>query len=428
MISDSKKEIFGWCLYDFANSSYTTLIVTVAYSVYFTEFVAEGYNGDVLWGRGYALSMILIGIISPVLGALADYSGTKKRYLIIFTLCCIVSTSLLFFVKKGDIISGLVLFVTGNIGYNGGITFYNAFLKDISDKENMGRISGYGWAAGYIGGLLCLAITYPFIKGGFIKENLFYYRLSFPITALFFLSFSIITFIFLRERRVYALISKGCLYWTTGFKRVRETLKERKRFRELFKFFVSYLIYNDGINTIIVFSAIFARRVLSFTVGEIIIYFIVTQITSAIGAYIFGFITDKTGAKKAISITLILWIFIVLSVFFVENKLQFYIIGLTAGICIGSNQSASRTLLGQFAPEEKAAEFFGLFSLTGKLAAVIGPLVYGEIVGITNSHRIAVISIAIFFIIGMFLLFLVNEEEGIRTAENYSEDSGKGLV
>ena len=414
--SIAKKEILAWCLYDFANSSFTTVIVTVAYSVYFTQVVAQGHSPEAWWGRGYALSMILIGVISPVLGALADYSGTKKRTLIGFTFLSVFATLLLVLVREGDIWLGLILFGLANIGYNGGLTFYDAFLKEISHNENMGRISGYGWSLGYIGGLFSLLLVYPFIQGGLGAENLFRYRLSFPVTAVFFLIFSIPAFLYLKERAATPTAISLKSYWAIGFRRVGGTFREMRRFIELFKYFLAFLIYNDGINTVIVFSAIFAAGVLGFTPRDLIIYFIVMQVTAALGAYGFGFVTDWIGAKRTIAITLVVWIGLIVWAFLVSTKAEFYALGLIAGAALGSNQSASRTLLGLFAPRAKIAEFFGFFSLTGKLAATIGPLVYGEIATATGSQRWAVLSIGVFFVIGLILLQWVDEQKGIDAA------------
>jgi MFS transporter, UMF1 family len=417
MAGDRKKEIWAWCWYDFANSAFSTIIVTVAYSIYFAQVVAKGHNAESWWGWGYGLSMLAIGLVSPVLGALADYSGTKKRYLILFTLLSVLATGMLVVVSEGDVWLGILLFGLANIGFNGGLTFYNAFLKDLSRSDNMGRISGYGFALGYIGGLVSLLLVFPLIKGGFDPDNLLRYRLSFPVTAVFFLVFSIPAFIYLKEERTAALRLTLAAAFRTGFQRVWATFHEIRKFRELFKFFVAYLIYIDGINTVIVFSAIFAGGVLGFSPQELVIYFIIMQITSAGGAYVFGFITDRIGAKKTILITLLMWIALIIWAFIVGSKAEFYALGLIAGVALGANQSASRTLLGLFAPRIKVTEFFGFFSLTGKLAAVFGPIVYGEIASRSGNQRLAVLSIGAFFLVGLFLLLTVRQEAGIAAAE-----------
>jgi len=412
----TKKEIWAWCFYDFANSSFTTVIVTVAFSIYFTKVVAEGHHPEAWWGWGYGASMLVVGIISPILGALADYSGTKKKFLIGFSFICIFATFFLFFVEKGDVWLGIILFAIANIGFNGGLAFYNAFLKDISHSHNMGRISGYGFALGYVGGLVSLVLVYPLIQGGLGEENLFYYRLSFPVTAVFFLMIALPSFSYLKERRFFIPNSKARSIWTIGFRRVWKTFHEIRRYKELFKFFLAYLIYIDGINTIIVFAGIFAANVLDFSPKDLILFFIVMQISAALGAYAFGMITDWIGAKRTISITLFIWTALMIWAFFVPSKLQFYFLGLIAGVALGSNQSASRTLLGLFAPKEKITEFYGFFSLTGKLAATIGPPVYGMITALTGNQRYAVLSLTAFFLIGFLILQSVDEEEGFGQA------------
>ena len=414
----TKKEIWAWCLYDFANSSFSTIVVTVAYSIYFAQVVAHGQSPETWWGWGYGISMLLIGVISPVLGALADYSGTRKQYLIGFSFLCIVTTALLVFVKEGDVWLGIILFAVANIGFNGGITFYNAFLKDISRSENMGRISGYGFSLGYVGGLLSLLIVFPLVQGGFADDNLGLYRLTFPVTAVFFLLFAIPAFYYLQDRAYGEGIKPQQVDWTVGFHRVRQTFREIRRFSELFKYFVAYFIYIDGINTVIVFAGIFATVVLGFSPKDILIFFIVMQISSAIGAYGFGFVTDWMGAKRTIGLTLVIWIGLILWAFFVGSKTEFYFLGLIAGVALGSNQSASRTLLGHFAPQEKVTEFYGFFALTGKLAAVIGPPVYGMIASTTGSQRLAVLSIGTFVITGLLLLQRVDEKAGMEAARD----------
>ncbi|MEK6683543.1 MAG: MFS transporter [Nitrospirota bacterium] len=414
----TRKEIWAWCFYDFGNSAFTTIIVTVAYSVYFTQVVAQGQSPEALWGRGYALSMILGGLLSPVLGALADYSATRKLQLILFTVLTLIPTTLMVTVRPGDVLLGIGLFVLANLSYNTALALYDSFLKDLADSSNMGRISGYGWSFGYIGGLLSLLAVYPFIQGGYAGEDPWVYRLSFPITALFYLVFSIPAFLYLKERRSKPPADRRISYWSVGFRRVGRTFHELRRFRELSKYFISFLIYSDGIHTIIVFAAIFATKVLEFTPADLILYFTVMQLSSAAGAYLFGFVTDRIGPKRTILITLVVWIAIIGWTYFVRSKAEFYLIGLTAGLSLGSSQSASRTLLGLLTPVRRSGEFFGFFSLTGKVAATIGPLLFGEIAARTGDLRLAVLSIGLFFIAGFLGLLTVNEKEGIEAARS----------
>ncbi|MEE8575334.1 MAG: MFS transporter [Thermodesulfobacteriota bacterium] len=409
------KEKFAWCLYDFANSSYTTIIVSIVYSVYFKEVVAADTNGTRLWTWGYSGSMLIVAVISPLLGAIADFARLKKFFLILFSYICIAATALLYFINKGDIVSGLLIFAVSNIAFNAAMTFYNSFLPDLTDKSSMGRLSGYAWALGYIGGLICLALISPFISGEAASSKASFH-LVFPITALFFLITSIPTFIILKERDGK---NKKMNYFKEGFGRVRVTFHEIRRFKELTRYFIAYFIYTDAINTIIILTAIFAKVVLSFTMKDLVLYFIIVQISAALGGAIFGQITDRIGAKRTILITLVIWTAVVIAAYMVRTGFEFYIIGFVAGVAIGSNQSSSRTLLAQMTPRAKSAEFFGFFSLVGKAAAVIGPILYGEIATRSGSHRLAVLSLSVFFIVGFILLLSVNEKAGIEASEDY---------
>jgi UMF1 family MFS transporter len=416
----TRREILAWCLFDFANSSFTTVITTVAFSVYFVQVVAAGAGpsggGEALWGRGYAASMILAALLSPVLGAMADYHAAKKRYLAAVTALCIACTAALYIVQSGDVLLGLILFGLANVGFELGYTFYNAFLVELTDREGMGRLSGYGWGVGYLGGLLSLAVAYPFVKGGLGPANLDSYRLSFLVTAGFFLFASLPTFLYLRERAAPQPPLPGIRRWTIGFARLGQTFREIRRYRQLFLYLIAFLIYTDGINTVVIFSGIFAAQVLGFTPNDLIIFFLVMQVTAALGAYGFGIMADRLGAKRTISVTLGCWIGIVAWAFVVRTAIEFYAIGLLAGAILGANQAVSRTLLGLFTPAGRQGEFFGFFSVSAKFAAVLGPLLYAQIVLWTGDQRPAVLSLAGFFIVGWAVLRFVNEEAGTAAA------------
>ena len=414
----TRREILAWCFFDFANSSFAILILTLGYSVYFVQVVAStsDYNPEQLWSWGYACSMFLVALCAPILGATADATATKKRWLGWCTALCVVSTASLFFVLPGDIWFGLIVFGLANIGFDLGFMLYSAFLVEISTRSNMGRISGYGWGFGYLGGLLALGLAYPLLKGGLGPENLVNYRLSFALTALFFFTASLPTFLYLKERAIpHPLIAEQS-FWTIGFQRLRRTYRDITRFKELFKYLIAYLIYTDGINTVILFAGIFASRVLEFTPAELIIYFLIIQIAAGIGAYASGGVVDRFGPRRPIMATLLVWVGIAIGAYFVQTTAQFYVLGLVAGAALGSNQSASRTLIGYFTPREKVGEFFGFFSVTGKFAAMIGPLIYGQITAIAGSQRPAALAMAGFFLIGWAILWTVREQDGIQAA------------
>ncbi|HIO69525.1 MAG TPA: MFS transporter [Nitrospirales bacterium] len=420
----TRREILAWCFFDFANSSFAILILTLGYSVYFVQVVAakSDYNPEQLWSWGYACSMFMVALCAPILGATADATATKKRWLALCTALCIVSTASLFFVVPGDIWFGLVVFGLANIGFDLGFMLYSAFLVEISTRSNMGRISGYGWAFGYLGGLLSLALAYPLLKGGLGTENLVNYRLSFALTALFFVIASLPTFLYLKERAIPTPLVAERSVWSIGFQRLRRTYGEITRFKELFKYLIAYLIYTDGINTVILFAGIFASRVLEFTPSELIVYFLIVQISAGVGAYVFGGIVDRFGPRQTIMATLIIWVGIAVGAYFVQTTAQFYVLGLIAGAALGSNQSASRTLIGYFTPRDKVGEFFGFFSVSGKFAAMIGPLIYGQITAVAGSQRPAALAMAGFFLTGLAILWTVREQDGIHAATHTSTE------
>jgi len=288
---------------------------------------------------------------------------------------------------------------------------------ELVEREEMGRLSGYGWATGYLGGLASLALAYPFVKGGLGSDNLDLYRLSFAMTAAFFLVASVPTFVYLRERAVPQTAVTGMRRWTIGFARVAHTFREIRRHRQLFIYLIAFLIYTDAINTVVIFSGIFAAGVLGFTPNDLIIFFLVMQVTAGLGAYAFGVLSDRLGAKQTITITLGCWIGIVVWAFAVRTAGEFYAIGLIAGAALGANQAVSRTLLGLFTPVGRQAEFCGFFSVSAKCAAILGPVVYGQIVLWTGNQRLAVLSLAVFFLIGGIVLRSVDEKKGILAAK-----------
>jgi UMF1 family MFS transporter len=399
----TRRSQISWCLYDFGNSAFTTVIVTVAYSVYFTEVVAP-LNGVTLWGRAVALSMLIVAVISPLLGTLADRSGRKRAFIGVFTLLASFFTGLLYFVKAGDVTKGILFFVIANISYNAALTFYDAFLKELVPPHQIGRLSGYGWATGYVGGFCSLLLVFPLIKGGFAAESLPLFRLSFVVTAFFFLFFSVPTLIWVRDKPILTPQASLSLIPSLreGFCHLGKTIQQLPR--PLVLFFIAYFFYNDAINTIIVYASIFATRTLHFSAFDLVLYFIITQVSAAAGAFLFAPLTDRWGAKKTISVTLVFWVFIVVGAYFVETRTAFYVLGLAAGAMMGPTQAASRALLAHFAPDGAGAEFFGLFALTGKISASLGPLVYGEVARISGSQRVATLSLGLFFLVGLVVL------------------------
>jgi MFS transporter, UMF1 family len=327
-----------------------------------------------------------------------------------------VSTGLLVFVQEGNLVLGLGLLMVSNVGFAVGMSVYNAFLPELAKQNTVGRLSGYGWGFGYLGGMVALVVVFPLIRGGLAPENLLNYRLSFLVVALFFIFFSMPTFLWLRERATPQARPAHVALWRISVDRVRDTLTHLRRYRQLVRFFLSYIIYEDGVNTVFVFAAIFASAVLDMAVKDIFIFAVIANVASAFGAILLGRATDWVGTKRMIQLTLIGMMGVVVWASTVQTVTGFYGMGLVAGALLGANQSASRALLAQFTPPSSSAEFFGFFALMGKFAAILGPLLYGEIAGWTGSHRLAVLSIGVFFVVGLTLLWRVDPRAGIAEA------------
>ena len=403
------KNIIGWITYDFANSSFVTIIITVIYSTYFKNVVVgENEYGTALWGRAISISMLLVAISSPIFGAIADYSRSKKKFLFIYCYLTVIFTFLLFFVKEKNILSGMIYLIIANFSFNSGNVFYNAFLPEISNKNNIGKISGFGWAFGYVGGLIALLISLFLIK-----INV---RLVFPMVAVFFGLFALVTFYLLKEVKK---TSQRTNYLKVAYKRIYSSITNITKLKDLMIYLLSYFIYNEGIIAVISFAAIYGSTKFNMNYKQLILYFIYAQLTSILGAYFSGYLTDKFGGKKIISFTLFIWIIVVVATLFCQNISQYYYIGLLAGLAIGSSQASSRTMLAIFTPQNKYAEFFGFYASTGKLSAIISPLVYGEIAKRTGSQNLSILSILIFFILGYIILQFVHEKRGRISANNF---------
>ncbi|MEK9137161.1 MAG: MFS transporter, partial [Bacteroidota bacterium] len=386
----------------------SVLIVAVGYSLYFKEIVVGGAGrGDFFWGLIVSISMLLTALIAPVLGAASDYAHSRKRFLFVFTLASVLCTALLFVVQPGMIVVGGILFIIANVGFEGGIVFYNAFLPLLTSRESYGRISGYGFAMGYVGSLVSLLIARPLFADGFVAENLVNVRLSFVIAAGMFLAFSIPLFLFLKDRPPIAAAQVS--YLSAGFNRVRQTLSHIRSYKQVAMFLLAFFLYNDGILTVISFASIFAQQSLDFSLQEILVLFALVQASGIVGSLVFGFMTDRIGPKNTIIISLLCWIGVVLGAYVVTSKLAFYFIGVVAGSCMGGSQSASRSFMAMLTPAEREAEFFGFYDgFCGKASAVIGTFIFGALSWATGSQRVAVLSVGLFFAIGLCVLYFVH--------------------
>ncbi len=393
----NKKNLISWVFFDFANSSYSAVIVAVVFPVYYTSVIVgnESGTGDLWWGRAIALSMAIVAFSSPFLGGIADYGGLRKRFLFIYTILGIIATAALATLKKGNIFEGFLLIVAANIGIEGGLVFYNSFLPRISPKEYQGRVSAWGFMTGYAGSIISLLLALPLVKIG-------RFEYTWLMVALFLFLFSLPAFLFLPKDQksgynFFDSAKRGLRYTLLTLKEI--WLKDSSR-----NFLISYFIYIDGVNTVIVFSSIFAATSLGFMPGELIGLYLIVQTTAFLGSLLIARPTDYQGPKNIITISLILWISVSVISFFIRTKIYFWIIASIAGLGLGTVQSASRAFFTQFIPKGKEAEYFGTYSLVGKTSAILGPLIFGYISATFKSQRPAILFIAAFFLLGLLIL------------------------
>jgi len=420
----TRREILGWCLYDVADSAFTTVIVTVLFESYFRQVVVgDAGRADLLWGWAAAISEVLVAVLAPILGAIADFAGSRKKFLAVCAAIVIVFTAALWFAGPGMATVALVLFVIANVGFSGGGIFIDSFLPGISNESNAGRISGLKWAMGYGGGLVALVLCLP-LAGSIVEhptaEQLRRARLIPVVVAAYYTLAVIPTFLFLRERSVKKPLPPGVGYVTVGFRQLGRTFRHMKRYRELFKLFVAFLVYNDGIVTVIYFAAGYAISTIGFTARDVTIMFIAMNLIALAGALAFGWLADRIGQKRAILISLTIWTTATVLAYYApvlpRPKVAFYIVATLAGIGMGSAQSVTRSLVALFTPQENAAEFYGFLGVAGKDLAFVGPIVFGTLSERTGSQRPAILAVGAFFVVGMILLSFVNEQHGKSAA------------
>ena len=417
----TRREILGWCMYDAADSAFTTVIVTVLFAPYFSlVVVGDSGRADLLWGQAASVSELFVALLAPVLGAIADFAGSRKLFLGICALVIVVFTASLWFVTPGAVMLGFWLYVIANIGFAGGGVFIDSFLPGISTEKNVGKISGIKWTIGYLSGMICLLLCFPLANNNIVANpdprQLGLARLIPVVVAAYYLVMVIPTFLFLRDRSRRTPLPAGENYLTLGFRQVFRTLRHIRHYRELFKLLIAFLVYNDGVVTVIYFAALYATVTIGFTTGELTIMFFLLNIVAAGGAFGFGVLADRIGQKRTIFISLTLWIAAVVLAYLAHTKNEFYVVATLAGLGLGSCQSVSRSLLALFTPRENAAEFFGFLGIAGKALAFVGPLVFGIISNRTGSQRPAILAIGLFFVIGMLLLSFVDEERGKMAA------------
>ena len=396
----NRKEVLAWSFYDFANQPFTTIIVTFIYGAFFVKVIAPNPQiGTAMWANAIAITAIIVAILSPILGAIADNSGYRKFFLILFTWICAVFSVLMYFPEAGDVFWALTLFIIANIAFEMGSVFCNSYLPDLSNKDNSGSISGFAWGLGFVGGLLALFLA------------LFLFDINNPdelrkiniLVGIWFAIFSIPTFMFLKDRKKDKLTKK---HISDSFSTIRKTFNSITYYKQISQFLIARLFFNDGLVTIFALGGIYAVGTINFTFEEVMLLGIVLNICAGFGSFLFGYLEDKIGAKRVINISLIVLIIATLIAYFAPEsnspKEMFWVAGVLIGLMVGPNQSCSRSLMAQLTPKEKQNEFFGFFALTGKATSFLGPFLFG-IITTYHSQQMALWVVIILFIVGLLL-------------------------
>ncbi len=424
----TRRERWSWYLYDFGNSAYASAVFLAVYSVYFKEKVVGGAEGTRLWGWALFIAMLVVALTAPILGSIADFSGSKKRFLFFFTAMACLFTAGLFLAKPGMIAIGMGFFILAEIGYRSAQVFYDAFLPEIAAPEEMGRVAGNGWAIGTLGGIVILLLIMPL---DMLLEGPMVSRLAMVVTGLFFAAFAVPLFIWLHERARRRQLPSGENYLRVALKRLSTTIRTTGVFKEYLKFIIAFLVFNDGLIIVLDFAGIIGATMFGLDQQLLLYFFVIVQLTNVLGAYLFGILVDRIGGKPSLVLSLLLMIGVVTWLYFNQTQLGFFFIGAVGGLAIAGAQSVSRTMVALFAPPGKGAEFYGFFAFAGRTSSFIGPAVYGQIafwaaswfesqgqaalIAEQSGQRLAILSVGVFILAGLILLLFVDEKKA-RTA------------
>ncbi len=427
----TKKEVFGWAMFDFANSSYTTVVITVLYSKFFVGHIvpADSAVRQSYWSLAIILSTVIALVLSPLAGAICDYSGKKKRYLLLTAITCSLTTAFLAFVEPGGIWAAILLIAVSNAAFMLSESFCGSFLPDISTPETMGKISGLGWGIGYFGGLASIVVAVTFIVTAnpaadpirYVEQN----QMAMVAIGAFFLIAALPTFILVRNRRApapgYEHAGLGKLF-AAGFREFRHTFQTARQNKVLFQFLGAFMVYMAGIDAIVKFVSIYASDEVHYTDGELRTLFIGLQLSAAAGAFLFGWLEGKIGPKRTVLATLVWWIIGVLGIYFLSTlssvtgsdpKRVFQVLGLIAGAAIGATQASSRTVVGLLSPPDKVTQMFGFWGTFSRLGTILG-MSFGFVADGFGSPRTAVLLVVGFFVVGAVLLARVDIDRGMR--------------
>lgn len=392
------RAVVGWMLYDFANSAYVAVIPATIYAAYYANVVVgnQGGEGDFWWGLSVTTAMVLVALLSPPLGAVVDRSGARKHCLGLLTYLSVAATLLMTTVGPGDVVWGYALAVVGTVGFEAAIVAYNAYLPTLAPPDRLGRLSAYGFATGYAGSAIALGAALPFALGGRLSG-------AFLVTALLFGAGALPAMRWLPADRRGPLPVAAAV--RAGLAEAWATFREITRLQDLRRFLLAYLFYEDGVNTVVFFSAVFASRTLGFSFPELLGLYLVVQLSALGGAWLWARPTDTRGPRFVISWTLVQWCLVVVAAYLVTSKAQFFVVAVFAGSGLGAVQAASRALMASLIPAGREAALFGFYALCGKTAAVMGPVIFGVVSRATGGNqRAAILAVGLMFVVGLILI------------------------
>ncbi len=431
-MKSKKKETLSWVLYDFGNSAFATTIMAAVLPTFYYDVAAKGLGDSVAasyWGYSQSIAVLIVAIMAPILGAISDYSAAKKKFLRFFAYMGIIASILLAFVGEGDYLFASVLLIIGTIGFSGGNVFYDAFLPEIADEQDIDKVSTSGFAWGYIGGGVLLAINILMI----LKHDWFGLpnataasQAAFVTVGIWWFIFSIPLFRNIREEKKIA-VKRDRSYIAIGFSRVGHTFKDIKQYKQLLIFLLAFWMYNDGISTIIKMATIYGKDI-GIDTNSLIIALLITQFVGIPCTFFFGYLARKITAKRALLIALYVYLGIVVLGYFMSSALHFYLLAICVGLVQGGAQSLSRSIYGRMVPKNKHAEFFGFYGISSKFAAIVGPFVFALVGQLTGSSRLGIFSLVFFFIGGIILLKFVNIEKGMAEAQAHSDPASATKV
>ena len=417
-----KREVLGWALYDFANSGYTTVVMTAVFNVYFVGVVAGGADwGTLAWTLTLGLSNALAMLLMPAIGAYADLRARKKRLLMLATVGCVLGTAALAWVGPGDMALAIVAIVISNFFYAAGESLTAAFLPELARREALGRVSGWGWSFGYFGGMLTLGLSLAYVlwaqQQGLPATH--FVPVTMLITAAVYALASVGTFLLLRERAVPQQrdVGAGEQGVLASLHRLARTWHEARRFQDFATLLACTVFYQAGVAVVVALAAVYAEQVLGFKQVDTMMLVFLVNIASAAGAFGFGYLQDRIGHRQALALTLWGWVLMTLLAFIATTPAIFWVAAVVAGLCMGTSQSAGRALAGLFAPAERLAEFFGLWAFAVRLSAIVGPITYGVVTWLADgNHRVGILATGVFFIIGIVILRGVDVARGKAAA------------